>query len=85
VDARTSSAASCCSTSLSLDYDADSSVRDSSHQDAAGTSVGLRSSIWSELMIAELVFECLLWVAETLLEALCEGSSPERGDDRGPR
>jgi hypothetical protein len=36
-------------------------------------------------MLAELVFECLLWVAETLLEALCEGSSPERGDDRDSR
>jgi hypothetical protein len=85
VDARTSSAASCCSTSPCLDYDADSSVRDSSHQAATGTLGALRSSLWSELMLAELVFECLLWVAETLLEVLCDGSSPERGDDRGAR
>ena len=39
----------------------------------------------SDPMLAELVFECLLCVAEALLEALCEGSSPDRNDGRRSR
>ncbi len=36
-------------------------------------------------MLAELVFECLLCVAEALLEGLFEGLFPDRRDDRGVR
>jgi len=36
-------------------------------------------------MLAELVFECLLCIAEALLEGLFEGLFPDRRDDRGVR
>ena len=52
--------------------DGGSSVRDSSPSRLSGTAVSLWSSVPSRAMLTEILLECVLWIAELLLDGLCE-------------